>query len=63
MSILEEEDTSGWIKARTNDGREGLIPGSYLSEVSDGPALEEEEEAVTIRREGLFISTSFLLKK
>ncbi|GAA6061524.1 hypothetical protein JCM10212_004514 [Sporobolomyces blumeae] len=30
VTIIEPEDESGWTKVRTQDGREGLVPGSYL---------------------------------
>ncbi|GAA6006776.1 hypothetical protein JCM11491_003178 [Sporobolomyces phaffii] len=30
VSIIEPEDASGWTKVQTPDGREGLVPGSYL---------------------------------
>lgn len=30
VSVVEEEDESGWTKVRTSDGRVGLVPGSYL---------------------------------
>lgn len=30
MSILEDEDESGWQKVKTSDGRVGLVPSSYI---------------------------------
>ena len=65
MSILEEEDSSGWIKARTSDGREGLIPGSYLGTSGETESLanyqsvREEDEAV-VGQEGLLMISPFL---
>ena len=32
--MLEEDDSSGWIKVIDNGGRKGLIPASYV-EISD----------------------------
>ncbi|GAA5997496.1 Bzz1p [Rhodotorula paludigena] len=33
LELLEDEDESGWIKVRVpTDGREGLVPGSYVQE-------------------------------
>ncbi|GAA5902127.1 Bzz1p [Sporobolomyces salmoneus] len=37
VQIVEPEDDSGWTKVRTNDGREGLVPGSYLEISSSIP--------------------------
>lgn len=30
---LSDQDDMGWVKARTNDGREGLIPYSYIQDI------------------------------
>ncbi|GAA5967115.1 hypothetical protein JCM3765_001503 [Sporobolomyces pararoseus] len=32
VEILEPLDSSGWIKIKTKDKREGLVPGSYLQQ-------------------------------
>lgn len=46
--IVEPEDSSGWTKIRTGDGRVGLVPGSYLQEggaaASGGGGREQEQE-------------------
>jgi formin-binding protein 1 len=34
VHVLEEDDSSGWIKVIDNGGRKGLIPASYV-EFSD----------------------------
>ncbi|BGP20705.1 Protein BZZ1 [Rhodosporidiobolus nylandii] len=40
--VLVPEDESGWVKVRVEgDGREGLVPGSYIELTSGGPASAE----------------------
>ncbi|GAA5995348.1 hypothetical protein JCM5350_003960 [Sporobolomyces pararoseus] len=38
VEILEPQDSSGWTKIKTKDGREGLVPGSYLQQLSSSPS-------------------------
>jgi hypothetical protein len=62
---LEEEDPSGWIKARTIDGREGLIPGSYLGTSGDTESLANdqlvrEEDEPVVGQEGSLTISPFL---
>jgi len=56
VSVLEPEDSSGWTKVRTNDGREGLVPGSYLqtSTTSSTGAPGTNSSAVRSGQQGLF---------
>ncbi|KAK4701743.1 quercetin 2,3-dioxygenase, partial [Phenoliferia sp. Uapishka_3] len=44
VSLVEAEDESGWCKVRTNDGRTGLVPASYLQLGGAAPAAAHEEE-------------------
>lgn len=51
VSILEEEDSEGWIKVRTSDHREGLIPASYIR--------NDESRDETVEQENLGEGSSF----
>ena len=42
VEILEAEDSSGWTKIKTKDGKEGLVPGSYLQQLSSSPSTTSE---------------------
>ncbi|SCV74521.1 BQ2448_7550 [Microbotryum intermedium] len=35
VEVIEPVDESGWVKVRTRDGREGLVPESYLTMSSE----------------------------
>jgi uncharacterized protein YgiM (DUF1202 family) len=38
VTIMEEDDGSGWIKVDDGAGGKGLVPASYVDTSADGPA-------------------------
>lgn len=39
MTISEEDDGSGWVKVHDGQGGSGLIPATYVEDISDGPPI------------------------
>lgn len=35
FQIIEEDDGTGWVKVRNNDGLKGLVPATYIELVSE----------------------------
>jgi len=33
LTRLSEQDDMGWVKARSKDGKEGLIPYGYIEDI------------------------------
>lgn len=50
VEVAEQEDEAGWVKVKTEDGRVGLVPGSYLQ--MGGAMTSKGEEAGQAGREG-----------
>ena len=44
IHILEEEDSSGWVKVADKHGRKGLVPGSYI-EILDNADADQSSSA------------------
>jgi len=55
VTVLEEDDGSGWVKVANSSGGKGLVPASYVEEVGSGG-----DSSVTPRSSAQYGASTYL---